>query len=56
MAKYNYRRDDLWECTCCGNEFGRHDQYFDGKCEKCNEEQGEQKKKNKKKNPVTKRK
>ncbi len=42
MAKYNYRRDDLWTCTQCGDEQGRHDQYFDGVCEKCNTENEEE--------------
>jgi hypothetical protein len=29
---------DIWKCYECGNEFGRHDQFFDGKCENCHKE------------------
>ena len=28
---------DIWHCYKCGNQFGRHDQFFDGDCEKCHE-------------------
>lgn len=36
MAKYNYRRTDLWECVECGDVFGRHDQWFEEDiCETC---------------------
>lgn len=28
--------EDIWTCTDCGNQFGRHDMYFDGKCGSCN--------------------
>lgn len=27
--------EDIWTCTECGDEQGRHDMYFDGICEKC---------------------
>ncbi len=30
------RTEDIWCCTECGTEQGRHDQYFDGICEGCN--------------------
>lgn len=30
--------EDVWTCTSCHNQFGRHDMYFDGLCEKCNHE------------------
>lgn len=30
--------EDIWTCTQCHSEFGRHDMYFDGVCEKCNTE------------------
>ena len=29
---------DIWKCYECGNEFGRHDQFFDGKCENCHKD------------------
>jgi hypothetical protein len=28
---------DLWRCHECGNDYGRHDLWFDGVCEPCNE-------------------
>ena len=30
------KAEDIWTCTECGTEQGRHDQYFDGICEGCN--------------------
>jgi len=30
------KQDDIWNCTECGSEQGRHDQWFDAVCEKCN--------------------
>jgi hypothetical protein len=33
------RQEDIWNCTECGTFKGRHDQYFDGKCEDCNTEE-----------------
>ena len=29
--------EDIWYCDECGAEQGRHDMWFDGLCEKCNE-------------------
>jgi hypothetical protein len=29
------KKEDIWQCGCCGNHFGRHDQYFDGICGDC---------------------
>jgi predicted ATP-dependent serine protease len=33
------REEDIWTCSECGQEQGRHDQWFEGKCEKCHEEE-----------------
>jgi hypothetical protein len=30
------KQDDIWNCTECGSEQGRHDQWFDGVCGECN--------------------
>lgn len=35
------REEDIWSCTECGTLQGRHDQWFEGKCEKCHEEETE---------------
>jgi hypothetical protein len=37
--------EDIWNCTECGTAKGRHDQYFDGKCEGCNTQAENTKKK-----------
>ena len=29
-------QEDIWKCSECGQEQGRHDMYFDGICEDCN--------------------
>ena len=31
------REGDIWTCIECGQEQGRHDQWFEGKCDKCHE-------------------
>ena len=31
------KAEDIWECSKCGDIKGKHDQYFDGVCKKCNE-------------------
>lgn len=30
------RQEDIWNCEQCDQAYGRHDQWFDGICEKCN--------------------
>jgi predicted ATP-dependent serine protease len=35
------RQEDIWTCSECGQEQGRHDQWFEGKCEKCHEQETE---------------
>jgi DNA-directed RNA polymerase subunit RPC12/RpoP len=34
-------QEDIWKCYKCGNEFGRHDQFFDGECEECHNRDSE---------------
>jgi hypothetical protein len=29
------KKEDIWICSECGQECGRHDMYFDGICEEC---------------------
>lgn len=29
-------KEDIWKCSECEQEYGRHDLYFDGICEECN--------------------
>lgn len=31
------KANDVWTCHECGNYYGRHDLWFDGVCEPCNE-------------------
>jgi predicted ATP-dependent serine protease len=31
------REEDIWVCYECEQLQGRHDQWFEGKCEKCHE-------------------
>jgi len=35
------RAEDIWSCSECGQEQGRHDQWFEGVCEKCHEQETE---------------
>jgi hypothetical protein len=30
------KQEDIWSCTECNQQQGRHDQFFDGVCESCN--------------------
>jgi len=39
------RIEDIWCCTECGTEQGRHDQWFDGICEGCNTQKANTQKK-----------
>lgn len=39
------KQEDIWNCTECDTAKGRHDQYFDGKCEDCNTQAENTKKK-----------
>lgn len=32
------REEDIWVCYQCEQLQGRHDQWFEGKCEKCHKE------------------
>ena len=31
-------KQDEWKCKTCHNIYGRHDQWFNGTCETCNED------------------
>jgi hypothetical protein len=35
------KSEDIWTCFECSELKGRHDQYFDGRCEKCHADKQE---------------
>jgi hypothetical protein len=35
------KQEDIWNCFECSELKGRHDQYFNGRCEKCHAQKQE---------------